>query len=88
MFTTRIEYEEALISVITKIESFNPNYLIIAFGADTSSIGGFRLELEDYKQIGIYLSKLRLPTIITQEGGYNLEIIPKIIHNFLQSFNF
>lgn len=84
-------YKVALDKALDKVKTFNPDYLIIAFGADTykndpdpSPIGSFSLDLTDYNKMGEQIASLKLPTIVTQEGGYDLDAVPTIVDNFLQ----
>ncbi len=82
-------YLEALDRVIAAIGGFEPKYLIIAAGFDTHSddpIGGFRLDIGDYQKIAGRLAALDLPTLICQEGGYNLERLGESVHTFLRGF--
>ena len=46
--------------------------------------GGFRLETNDFTQVGQALAALQLPTLIVQEGGYILESIGANVLAFLQ----
>lgn len=79
-------YTLALEQALNRIRKFNPEYLIISFGLDTHEldpIGGFRLPTGYYELMGFLISQLDLPTLIVQEGGYNLEVIGKASVNFL-----
>ncbi len=85
---TNIEiYKNTLSIALDAILDFNPDILIIAFGADTHIFdpqGGFHLETDDYLSIGkLVKSKISKPIIVMQEGGYYLEVVGKIICNFL-----
>lgn len=86
------EYEPCLRKALDLIRGFNTSHLIIAFGADTWKKDPdprpecrFALELEDYSKMGCMIKSLNLPVLITQEGGYDLEVVPKIVENFLFS---
>lgn len=92
---TEIEgYLEALKRVL--FEDLKPKGLaglVIAFGADTfkddpdtNIKGRFSITLEDYTAIAETItSTLSLPTLVTQEGGYNLEATPDILCRFLDA---
>lgn len=59
--------------VLPAIRHFAPDALIIAAGFDTyykDPVGHFTLKTEDYADLGARLGKLRLPTVVVQEGGY------------------
>lgn len=79
-------YIAALERIIEKIQQFDPAYLIIAAGFDThvsDPIGGFDLRTEDYTEIGKCFGSMNLPTLICQEGGYNIEVLGACVKNFL-----
>lgn len=84
---TRLEqFREAVRRIIKKIDVFNPSYLIIAAGFDTHEhdpIGSFKLQTEEYESIGNLFRDLGLPTLICQEGGYNVEVLGSCVKNFL-----
>lgn len=87
------EYSDALQTACDRIKKWNPDSLIIPFGADTykddpdaSSLSRFRLELDDYdKMAQVVKSHFNtIPIIVTQEGGYNLDFVPDIVCRFLK----
>jgi len=80
------QYIEALDRIISRIHQFNPAYLIIAAGFDTHEsdpIGGFKLCTEDYTEIGKCFASMNIPTLICQEGGYNIDVLGECVKNFL-----
>jgi acetoin utilization deacetylase AcuC-like enzyme len=80
------EYSAALERIINKVREFNPAYLIIAAGFDTHKddpIGGFKLGTEDFFSIGNQFKALKTPTLVCQEGGYNVDILGNCVKNFL-----
>ena len=80
------QYSNALDRIINKIGEFNPAFLIIAAGFDTHEadpIGGFRLCTDDYVTIGKQFQALGLPTLVCQEGGYNIDVLGECVKNFL-----
>ncbi len=82
----RDPYFEALARFIDAMEGFDPDYLIIAAGFDTykdDPIGGFKLDLGDYTEMGRRLMSIGAPTLICQEGGYNVEQLGNCVHAFL-----
>ncbi len=83
-------YLEAVNRFIDAMSSFKPDHLIIAAGFDTykdDPIGGFKLDLDDYGEIGRRLGALDLPTLICQEGGYNVDGLGHCVHAFLSGFH-
>lgn len=92
-----------LISIsMEKINQFDPDVLIIAFGGDTykNDLDALepnrtQIDIQDYKKISsqIYsswINKLKptpKPIVITQEGGYNMENIGQIVESFLSGFD-
>jgi acetoin utilization deacetylase AcuC-like enzyme len=83
------DYLAALDRILAAIVAFDPRYLIVAAGFDTHAddpIGGFTLQTADYAAIGRRLAALDRPTLICQEGGYNLDILGDAVHTFLCAF--
>ncbi len=82
-------YSAAVDRIINKIRAFNPAFLIIAAGFDThmdDPIGGLKLCSEDYIKIGNQFKSLDIPTLVCQEGGYNVNVLGDCVKNFLQGF--
>ena len=84
----RKQFDEAL----NIIRSFNPDVIVIPFGADTlnndpdaSNLYGCALEVNDYLEMGKMIGELGKKVIITQEGGYDLARVPQVILNLLSS---
>lgn len=83
------QYEQALDKVIAAFKEFKPDYLVISAGFDTHEsdpIGGFKIKTEDYRLIGRKLASLKIPTLICQEGGYNIDVLGESVQNFLSEF--
>jgi acetoin utilization deacetylase AcuC-like enzyme len=82
-------YQETLVKAVRDIRQFGPQFLIVSLGFDTykdDPIGGFKLTTDYYQQAGKTINKLDLPTLIVQEGGYNLPALGKNVCSFLQGF--
>jgi acetoin utilization deacetylase AcuC-like enzyme len=80
------QYAAAADRIIHKIRAFNPAYLIIAAGFDThmdDPIGGLKIHAEDYISIGNQFKSLNIPTLVCQEGGYNVDVLGNCVKNFL-----
>ncbi|MBA4187598.1 MAG: histone deacetylase family protein [Planctomycetaceae bacterium] len=72
------EYRPALAESLDAVRKFVPTFLVLAFGADAHELdplGGFKLPLGYYREMTAVVRELGLPTVVTQEGGYNLDVI-------------
>ncbi|CAN5646675.1 acetylpolyamine amidohydrolase AphA [soil metagenome] len=86
--TTWDQYTRVLDTALEKIESQNPQYLIVSLGVDTfrgDAISEFLLESEDFIKLGRQLGKRHWPTLFVMEGGYHDEIGINVA-NVLQGF--
>lgn len=82
-------YSEALSYGVREIRDYYPDVLIISLGFDTHKedpVGKFDLEDEDYARIAKQISKLKLPMLVVQEGGYNPKSNASAAVNFFSSF--
>jgi len=82
-------YSEALSYAVREIRDYYPDVLIVSLGFDTHKedpVGKFDLEDEDYARIAKQISKLKLPTLVVQEGGYNPKSNASAAVNFFSSF--
>jgi acetoin utilization deacetylase AcuC-like enzyme len=84
------DYTVALVEAIKYIRDQKCAYLVIPFGADTfigdpdkCNIAGFSLSYNIYNALGRLVAGLRLPMVITQEGGYNMRAVGEIVSDFL-----
>jgi acetoin utilization deacetylase AcuC-like enzyme/GNAT superfamily N-acetyltransferase len=71
-------YRRALAPAIQRIVEFNPAFLIVALGLDTAKgdpTGTWSLTAHDFSENGRLIGRLRLPTLIVQEGGYRTRTI-------------
>ncbi len=69
------EYRPALATALDAVRRFEPSFLVFAFGADAHEadpIGGFKLPTKFFAEMGAAVRELGLPTVVVQEGGYNL----------------
>jgi acetoin utilization deacetylase AcuC-like enzyme len=68
------KYSEALEQALREIKNYYPDVLIVSLGFDTHAedpVGGFSIRDDDYARMGKAISKLKIPTLVVQEGGYN-----------------
>ncbi len=87
--TTNRQYAIVLQQALAIIREFEPQYLVVSYGADThiaDPIGGFRLTTDYFTQMGKRIRSLSIPTLIVQEGGYNNEHLGKNVTAFLKGF--
>lgn len=72
------------------IKKFAPAALVVSAGFDTyreDPIGRFKLETADFHHVGEALGKLKLPTVIVQEGGYCTDKLGANVSSFLTGFS-
>ncbi len=80
-------YHKALAKALTRIETFNPAFLVVALGLDPAKgdpTGTWNLAAKDFRVNGEVIGSLGLPTIVVQEGGYRTRTLGK---NALAFFN-
>jgi acetoin utilization deacetylase AcuC-like enzyme len=84
--TSDKDYDNVLNQAILQIKEYNPEFLLISLGLDCyfkDPVGGMKLSLEYYKEIGKKISKFPKIGIIL-EGGYS-EDIGKCFVNVLEN---
>lgn len=82
-------FRQAVGRILEQVGTFDPAFLIIAAGFDTHQhdpIGSFALRTEQYTEIGRQFHSLGIPTLICQEGGYNVKVLGDCVKNFLMGF--
>lgn len=86
------EYFEVFEQAVCKIQTFNPEYLIVSFGVDTheyenEDLGDFRLTTEFYGEMAQHLSnELNIPTLLVMEGGYKVSVLGANVCSFLEPY--
>lgn len=78
-------YRTALGRAIRRIEKFKPVFLVIALGLDTARgdpTGTWSLRRGDFFENGRMLGRLRLPTVVIQEGGYDNRVLGSNARHF------
>ncbi len=76
---TADEYRRALGRALKRIISFNPSFLVLALGFDTSKgdpTGSWPLSPADFENNGYMIGSLRIPILVAQEGGYRIRSLP------------
>lgn len=84
--TSNDQYQKILEKAVKKIGKFMPEFLVISLGFDTykdDPIGGFKLTTDYYQKMAQTIDKLNIPTVIVQEGGYDLNALGKNLVSFL-----
>jgi acetoin utilization deacetylase AcuC-like enzyme len=66
-------YRAVLEIAVSRIERFNPAFLVVSLGYDTAAgdpTGSWRNRPADFRKIGERIGGLGYPTLVVQEGGY------------------
>jgi len=66
-------YRKTLEQALAAIEAFSPMFLVVCLGLDPAKgdpTGTWSLCAEDFEENGRLIGRLRLPTLVVQEGGY------------------
>ena len=87
--TTWQTYKPALQKAIEALESYQPEALVLSFGADTykdDPLGFFKLETGHFVEIGKSVGALGLPTAIILEGGYAIDALGDNVVALLSGF--
>jgi acetoin utilization deacetylase AcuC-like enzyme len=83
------QYLKILDQAIELIQKFSPGFLVVSFGFDTfrdDPLGDFDLSLESFSHIGERIAQMRFPTLLVQEGGYNLQRLGECVVTTLKRF--
>ncbi len=83
-------YLEVLDRALDAVHAFGPAFFVVSLGVDTyqgDPLGDFGLSLEAFTHIGERLGQMGLPTLLAQEGGYDLETVGTCVGNVLQAFD-
>ena len=80
------EYGPALDAAANAVTAFGADALIVSLGVDTAAedYDTFQLVADDFTRIGAAIGKLALPTVLVQEGGYDLGVIGRNVVNVLR----
>lgn len=83
------EYAAMLTQALGDVLQFAPDFLVVSAGFDTfehDPICNFKLTTPFYGVIGGQIAALNIPTLIVQEGGYDVAHLGMIAHTFLTAF--
>lgn len=82
-------YLTHLLRTLEQVQAFAPQHVVISAGFDTwmnDPLGTFRLSLDGIAAAGQALADLDRPTLIVQEGGYDVSALGDLAIAFLQPF--
>lgn len=82
-------WKAALLDSLKKIAAYKPDALIISLGVDTykgDPISKFKLESDDFTDMGAHIATLGLPTLFVMEGGYAIAEVGLNATNVLGGF--
>lgn len=71
-------YRKALTTALNRIRKFDPQFLVLALGLDTAKgdpTGSFQLMAKDFRENGLMIGQLGIPTLVVQEGGYKTQTL-------------
>jgi len=80
---------EALEAGISRVRAFAPEALVVALGLDAfegDPFGGLSVTTPGFARIGEAIARLKLPTVIVQEGGYLCDELGDNLRSFLDGF--
>jgi acetoin utilization deacetylase AcuC-like enzyme len=83
-------YLEVLASACEAIDSFGPDMVIVSLGVDTfhnDPISDLAITTEGFGRQGELVSQLARPTVVLQEGGYDVDAIGDNVRAFLLGIN-
>lgn len=81
------KYRKILKIAVGKIKKFKPKFLVVALGLDTAKddpTGTWELMSGDFKENGLIIGALNIPTLVIQEGGYDNSVLGRNAKNFFQ----
>lgn len=82
-------YIAALSACAEKIAAFKPTALVVSLGLDTfitDPIADLAVTTEGFSRSGALLAELGLPTVVLQEGGYDVAALGRNVHAWLTGF--
>lgn len=79
-------YLTVLARALRRIDRFQPDFLVVPFGVDImrgDPTGAFYVTVDGMARIGAAIGALKAPTLVVQEGGYNLSNLRRGVRAFL-----
>lgn len=82
-------YLAALADCCDEISAFGPSAVVVSLGLDTfitDPIADLALSTQGFARSGALVAQLGLPTVVLQEGGYDVEALGRNVHAWLTGF--
>jgi len=80
-------YSRRLEEACQLVTNFGPDLIVVALGVDTAIEDGvLGLKGDDFRLLGTRLAKLGKPTVLVQEGGYDLTVLGKNVAATIEGF--
>ena len=80
-------YEPVLDEACRLVTDYAPDVVIVALGVDTAAEDGvLALAGDDYRRLGERLARLARPTVLVQEGGYDLTVLGRNVAAVIAGF--
>ena len=82
-------YLQTLDRALHEVDRFAPAFLVVSLGVDIcvrDPLGKFDLPVSTFGTIGRRLARADLPTLLVQEGGYDLDTVGACVQNVLDGF--
>ena len=83
------DFLAALETACTRIAAFGAEALVVSLGVDAHEAdptAGLAITFDGFRRIGARLAALNLPTVLVQEGGYNMDTIARCVGGALAGF--
>jgi len=83
-------YLDAVELALAAIERFEPAFLVVSLGTDGATgdrVGPFALKPGTFEAMGRLVAGLRKPSLVVQEGGYDLESLAGSVMGFLTALS-
>ena len=87
-YAPRAVHVERVRAACDVLTAFSPDLLLVSAGFDAfrrDPITEMTLEAEDFRQFGVWLRQINLPTAAVLEGGYSQEL-PELVDAFLSGW--
>jgi len=80
-------YEGVLDTACRGVDDFGPDVVVVALGVDTAIEDGvLALAGDDYRRLGERLARIGRPTVLVQEGGYDLGVLGSNVAAVIEGF--
>lgn len=83
-------YLEALDAALRRVRAFAPDAIVLALGLDAfekDPFGGLSVTTQGFSRIAQIIARLKVPTVIVQEGGYLCDELGDNLTAFLTGFS-